>query len=314
MKNQQIKHSFLTFLFIAGLLSQLNACRSSEFRDIFLNCAPECFTYESPVPVEKIKEAFEQVIATLGVSNTDLTGRWIMLSANRHTVDTADEKAVVDLLFSKSMIVNEAEGSVTVSDCHQEEIYPVTESGFTIPRDSVFFSSLYFTNDEDIEVRITDNIRLDAGWQLTTIQGTKVDLEVSMYKVSDNSESNANIGSLGFPDQNSLQINCYSHLHLYNVGQKKFGDQWISFEGEVKELLLKLDDFDDISVAIGFNTLEGSEEYSILFNQDYSCFGFSAYQSTQDLLSFEGSFTIDTADVDCSSKSLGEYPFNFSAL
>ena len=198
MKNKQKQLGFLTLFVIAGLLSQLHACRSSEFQDVFLDCAPECLTYESPVPVEKIKSAFEQVVATLIVSNEDLTGRWVMLSANRHTIEKSDEQAVVDLLFSKSMIFNEAQGSVTVSDCHQEEIYPLTQSGFTIPKDSVFFSSLYFENDQDIEVRIANNIRLDASWQLTTLQGTEVELDVSMYKVSDNSAITANIACVSY--------------------------------------------------------------------------------------------------------------------
>ncbi len=301
------------------LLAQLTACRTSEFNEIFSSCAPDCLVFESPVSVDETKNAFEQVIDTLVVSKEDLTGRWVMLSASRFQIDDEDEKSVSDLLFSKSMIFNEADGSVTVSDCHQEESYPLSEGSFTIPKDSVFFSSLYFENDKNIKVTITNNARLDAVWELTTLQGAQVKLDVRMYKVSDNSLITTKIGELEIPAAASLDINCYSHLHLFSAGEKKISEQWISFDVEVKELLLKLNNIDDANVALGFSTVEGEDDYVLAFNQgiedqEYGCFGFSAYKPTQDLLSFTGSFTIDTADIDCASKSLGEYPFSFSAI
>jgi hypothetical protein len=313
------KHLKLLSVFLGMLLlTQLSTCRTSEFKDIFLRCAPECFIYKSPVPLVEIKNAFEQVIGTIDVSNADLTGRWVMLAVKRYVVNKEDEKVVSDLLYSKTMLFNQSEGSVTVSDCFQQETYLLNETGFTIPQNSVFFSGLYFENKEDIQVSINNNIRLDAIWTLISLQNTEVSLEIAMFKVSDDSGV-VELGNLEDPLGQDTDINCYSHLHLFSTGEKKFGDQWVPFQGEVKELLLKLNDFDDLNVALAFNTLAGQDDYAIVFNLgienwEYRCLGFNNYAYTKDLLSFEGSFTIDAADVDCLSKSLGEYPFNFSAL
>jgi hypothetical protein len=140
-----------------------------------------------------------------------------------------------------------------------------------------------------------------------------------MYKVSDNDALDAKIGSLKDPDNTETDINCYDFLYLYSAGEVRNFEQWIPVKGEVKELVLKTNASIFENVAMAFNSLDGTPSHSIVYNfnvplDEFSCFGEYQLETTKDQLSFEGNFTITVSDVDCISKSVGQYAFKFTAL
>jgi len=291
----------------------LSGCKSSEFSDIFDRCAPECVELESSVPLEEVKTAFNQVIDTVEVQTNDLTGRWVMLSAERYSVNEERFRSFTDLLFTKSMVFTQIDNDLYVSDCYNTEIYPLTSSGFTIPKDSVFFASLYFENENAISVNKVSNKLLNADWLFTTPQDTQENVEVNMYKVNNSNSETAVLGSIDLTDD----IYCYSYLHLFTSAEQLFNNQWFPADIEIKEMLLKIDPTSgDENIGLSSKVSNGtSEEYKIIFNQgiefdEYECFGENIMDATDDHLSFEGSFNITALDVGC-SKGLGESTFSF---
>lgn len=293
----------------------LHACKSSEFSDIFERCAPECTQVESAVPLAEVEKAFTQVINTIEVSTLNLTGRWVMLSASRYSINESKFRAFTDLLFTKSMVITEVGNTVQVSDCYHTEIYPLTDSGFTIPKESVFFSSLYFENQNAIVVNKKSNKLLSANWTFVTPQDTLTNVEVNMYKVNDSASATAQLGTVNGTDD----IYCYSYLDVFTSAEQLFNNQWIPGQFEIKEMLLKIDPASgDENIALASKVSNGaSDEYKIIYNQniegeEYECFGENSMENgAEDHLSFFGSFEITNLDIDC-NKPLGNSNFEFS--
>lgn len=294
-------------------LLALSSCNSSTLSDIFERCAPECTEVESTVPLEQIKTAFLQVIGTIEVQDDNLTGRWVMLSASRYSVNEDAFRSFTDLLFTKSMVLTEVGDTVQVSDCYNTEIYPLTDAGFTIPKDSVFFSSLYFENQQAIQVNKNSNILLNATWSFVTPQETLESVEVNMYKVNDSDSATVPIGFVNDDD-----IYCYSYLQVFTSAEQLTANQWFPVNIEIKEMLLKIDPSSgDENIALASKATNGvNDEYRIIYNQnipleEYECFGDNSMGSTDDHLYFFGDFTITSLDVDC-NKPLGENEFEVS--
>lgn len=305
--------SYVSLFIVLMSVLVLTGCNSSTLSDIFERCAPECTEVESTVPLEQIKNAFLQVIATIDVQKDNLTGRWVMLSASRYSVSEDNFRSFTDLLFTKSMVFTQVGETVEVSDCYNIETYPLIDSGFTIPQDSVFFSSLYFENQQAIQVNKNTNILLSATWTFITPQDTLESVEVNMYKVNDSASATAQLGLLDTHD-----IYCYSYLHVFTSAEQLFGNQWIPGNFEIKEMLLKIDpNSGDENVALASKASNGVvDEYRIIYNQnieleEYECFGNNTMNATDDHLFFTGNFTITALDIDC-NKPLGESEFTVS--
>lgn len=297
----------------------VTACKSSDLQDVFRRCSPQCTDFVTPVPVETAQSNFEQVVETINVNNTNLDGRWVMLAVSHYAAKTSDLNVSGDLIFTKSMTFTDYSTQIKVSDCYQSETYALDVNGFTIPKDSVFFSNLPFDNQNDIVVTILSNKLLSADWTFLTPQDTEVNVTVKMYKVSDSNSPTMSLGEVGGND-----IYCYSYLDLYTAGEQLYQGQWIPGEKETKEMLLKIDPASgDDNIALSSETNNGTTDYAIVFNQgisgqEYQCFGNNVItNSTSDFLSFEGNYDIQFTDSACMSfggKSLGEKAFSFSAL
>lgn len=308
-------------LLLCACVLLLQTCKSSDIREIFERCAPGCVSYESPVPIEQVKNALTGAVAVIDeLDEGTLTGRWVMLSTNRYAIDESDRKSITDILFTKSMVFTDNGSEIVVSDCFNSESYPLSENGFTIPKDSIFFSSLYFDNQDDIQVNRENNNLLEASWNFSTPQGSESLVEASMYKVSNSDSPSFPLGSINNEDG----IYCYSYLHFFTKGEQRFDGQWIQGENEIKEMLLTIDPASgDNNLALGLERNNDDTEYAIIFNQGitgqtYECFGSNTMESSsEDFLSFKGSFSINTPDTSCNSvggQSFGQKLFSFTAL
>jgi len=308
-----LSKAFLSVLILVSL-SALSGCKSSALTDIFKRCEPKCTDSQSTIPLEQIKNVFLQIVEDAPVQTDNLTGRWVMLSASRYSENSSTFRSFTDLLFTKSMVLTEVGNTIEVSDCYNKEIYPLEDSGFTIPQDSIFFSSLYFENQNPIVVNVVNNKLLSATWTFTTPQETQETVEVDMYKVADSDSPTAVLGTINSTDD----IYCYSFLNVFTSAEQLFGGQWIPGNFEIKEILLKIDpNSGDENIALGSKASNGIvDEYKIIYNQnieleEYECFGENTMGASDDYLSFFGDFTITTPDQDC-DKPLGESEFEVS--
>src|SRR5690606_13474340 len=123
----------------------------------------------SPINLAQAVKDFEQVVTTVGADDSNLDGHWVMLSTKRYAFENADERSVNDVLYTRNLILTDLGNTLEVSDCYNTETYALDEQGFTIPQDSVFFSSLYFDNQDDIQVKRSSNTLLEATWRFVTL-------------------------------------------------------------------------------------------------------------------------------------------------
>jgi len=332
----------ITMLILVLSIQFLVTCKSSEFSDIFERCEPDCSTIESELSVTDIEDALTERITSIpGLDNKELSGRWVLFAAKRYGTDQDSLKTVNDLIFTKSMIFTETlngvpviEGEVgdqiTVSDCQQEETYALTESGFTIPQSSVFFSSLYFENSTAIIVNKNSDKELNGDWTFVSPQDTEETIDLTMFKVDKISTATSTVGLITTVEQAdptpiviNTDIFCYSYLNIISKAEILFEGNLVESSGQIEELFLAIDpnSFDQ-NIYLNIYTENGISNSTLVFDQgvdgqEYTCPGLATFaSSSDDYLAFEGGFDITVNDIDCviSGRSKSTNSFSFSPL
>ncbi len=310
---------FFSLLLLA--VGTLHGCKNSSFEEVIGRCLPECEAFDSPIPVGEVKNAFEGTITNTqtGLAKDVLTGRWIMLVADRFTVDSASEKQVNDVLFTKTLLLTDFGTTLEVSDCHNTETYTLSDGKFTIPKNSIFFNIPGYDNIAAIQVNENQqNLRLSSLWNFKTPQNTTAQLDVNLYKVDDSDLGSESLGKLN----GDVDIFCYSYLHLFTVAEKRLANTniWISGQAEYKEVVLKLDASDglwDSSLSLAITSSGNGKSSQIFYNQntggEYECFGSVDFgHDSDDFLSFSGEMNL-VPDSDCLQTDLNQL-LSFSGL
>jgi hypothetical protein len=310
-------------LILLVTVSLLSVCKSSSISDIFNRCEPDCSEINSELFISEIENNFVEGIETIeGLDQGTLTGRWVLFAATRYGTDDGSTRTANDLVFTKTMVFTDNSDEITISDCEQEEAYTLTESGFNIPKDSIFFSSLFFENKSGVTLSRNGALRLRGEWTFTTPQNTQESITFNAYKISDTSSATSAIGSVN----NTDDIFCYSYLDFFTVIEVFVNNNWFSGGNRrVEELVMKVDPVsasEDKNIYLVSQSENGFETSSTLrfdqgFDDEYECPGVTSFGSqTNDYLSYAGIFDITFNDIDCNigGRSTSSNDFSFSLL